>query len=451
MLLLGCSRESDQIDSAQYCRTSLDLDVVDQEVRSALVALQQRASSATAENIGNLAFGYEMNGFPLAALGCYEYAEEIEPENPVWPYYQALLYAARGENSLAIQSVRQSLDLDASYAPGWLWLGYWYLELDDADTAITAFDRASGLGASYAATVGLGKAYLQKDEPLRTVELLDSFQLDREDSPISYLLRQAHLALGNETQAAEYTSSIPRGGYYHWNDPRSYKKQSFNYSISAKLNALRANLTTPLKKTVLDEVEYLLTQHPLHRGLLTTAIEANRLAGDNDRIYELLLSGLEVHPDYGLFHQLLAEQFIASNSPIQAKKHLLRTIELVEDAAWAHAQLGLIYLERSSYDDALREFSRAIEADASRPQPYYYAGMVNFHRGNLDRASELLQKAIDVDPEFLVAYLDLSKSLMLQEAYSRSLEILKRVEKLGGDLVEIEIIRAEILRRQAAK
>ena len=440
----------DSGETAQ-CAISLDLSDVDPEVKSALTALQQKALQRTAENIGSLAMGYEMNGFPSLALGCYLTAEQIQSASPDWSYYQALLYAARGNVSSAIQSISRSLEMDPEYAPGWLWLGHWHLEIDDAGSAVSAFQRAQFLGMEQPSRIGLGKAYLMLNEPQKTIEILTHQSTPQTDPTVSSLFSRAYRALGNSELAARFALDRATTGFLSWNDPRSAKKQVFTYSISARLTNLRSRLKIPLGPTVLTEIEDLYSKYPSHQGVLTTAIEAYRLAGNEQRRLELLRSGVNTHPNFALLHQLLAEHYIASNSRADAKKHLERSIELDTKAAWAHAQLGLLYFDVGSLDSALNAFSNAIESDPTLPHPYYYAGMVRFRLGDLRGASESLRKAIQVDPQFAVGYLDLAKALMQLAEYPQALAILDEAEQLGADLTEIEILRNEIKRRQATE
>ena len=448
-LHIGCEPPSSRSDETEHCSTSLDLGDVDPEVKSALTALQQEAATPTEESIGNLAMGYEMNGFPSHALGCYLTAEALQPDSPNWSYYQALLYAAKGDVSLAIQSISRSLEIDAEYAPGWLWLGHWHLEIDDPESALNAFNQAQLLGMEQPSRLGLGKAYLMLGEPQKTIEILTHPTTPQTDPTISSLFSRAYRALGNSELADRYALDRATSGFLSWNDPRSSKKQSFTYSISAQLTSLRSRLKTPLGPTLLTEIEDLYRKYPSHQGVLATAIEAYRLAGDEQRRLEILRSGVNTHPNFALLHQLLAEHYIASNSKSDAKKHLERSIELDSKAAWAHAQLGLLYFDIGSLDSALNAFSHAIEADPTLPHPYYYAGMVKFRQDDLLGATESLRKAIEVDPEFAVGYLDLAKTLMLLAEYPQALAILDAAEQLGADLTEIEIVRNEIKRRQA--
>ena len=395
--------------------------------------------------------GYEMNGFPSHALGCYVTAETLQPDSPNWSYYQALLYAARGDTYLATQTINRSLEIDPSYSPGWLWLGHWLLEIDDATSALSAFNQAQSIGMEQPSRLGLGKAYLMLGQPQKTIEILTHESTPQTDPTVSSLFSRAYRALGNSELADRYALDKATNGFLRWNDPRSAKKQSFTYSISAQLTNLRSELKTPLVPTLLTEIEDLYRKYPTHQGVLTTAIEAYRLAGDERRRLELLKSGVNTHPNFALLHQLLAEHYIASNSKSDAQRHLKRSIELDANNAWAHAQLGLLYFDVGSLDSALNAFSHAIEADPTLPHPYYYAGMVKFRLDDLRGAAESLRKAIEVDPQFAVGYLDLAKTLMQLAEYPQALSILDVAEQLGADLTEIEIVRTEIKRRQSAE
>ena len=62
---------------------------------------------------GQLGMAYETNGYPRAALTSYCQAEELDGQEPKWPYYQAFLLAGRGELQRALDALDRSLRLDS--------------------------------------------------------------------------------------------------------------------------------------------------------------------------------------------------------------------------------------------------------------------------------------------------------------------------------------------------
>jgi len=82
-----------------------------------------------------------------------------------------------------------------------------------------------------------------------------------------------------------------------------------------------------------------------------------------------------------------------------AKKASERALELDPDSAEAHASAGLAYLVREEFEDAEREFERAIELKPALFEAYYYFARTRFHQGDMDMAAELFAKAAEADPD----------------------------------------------------
>ncbi len=82
-----------------------------------------------------------------------------------------------------------------------------------------------------------------------------------------------------------------------------------------------------------------------------------------------------------------------------AKQASGKALELDPDSAEAHASAGLAYLVREEFEDAEREFKRAIELKPALFEAYYYFARTRFHQGDMDMAAELFAKAAEVNPD----------------------------------------------------
>jgi tetratricopeptide (TPR) repeat protein len=107
---------------------------------------------------------------------------------------------------------------------------------------------------------------------------------------------------------------------------------------------------------------------------------------------------------------------------------------LVSNSGENHFKKGFEAYIKKSYDDALDEFKKSIEANPSNPSPYSNIGYLYYDRGNLNMAYEYQKKALDIDPNFANAHYGLAVIFKawgdLKNEKKHLLEYLK-IEPLG--------------------
>lgn len=445
--LLWCVLAQANTNSEYHeCPIDVSLEKVDEEVKTSLTALQNTAASREVVDLGTLGMAYEMNGFPRAAFSCYVECEQLEPSNPIWSYFQALLHAARGETASAIERVTHSLSIDSGYAPAWMWLGEWNLELNELESAKSAYENAYTNGEKEASQIGLARVYMAMDLPLKVINQLADLRGSEIHPYVAGLLGRAYQQLQDSEAASEFFRLATNSGIPGWYDSRSMQKQKFSFSISAQLGQIRAQLKSPLDPLTLDRAENLHRKYHTYKGTLTTAIEANRLAGNIERVRELLNEGIQQFPDYALLYELLGEFHIAQNDYSAAKKQFLRAIELGSEEPWLYIQLGIVFLQEGQTETAHSYFQGAIELDATNPLPHYWQGLIHFATGNNEQADQSFRESIKLDTEFVDGYIGLVKVLIKQSQLTEANQLLQQLIELGVDLTEVGVFQGEIER-----
>jgi tetratricopeptide (TPR) repeat protein len=83
-------------------------------------------------------------------------------------------------------------------------------------------------------------------------------------------------------------------------------------------------------------------------------------------------------------------------------EHLKKAVEQKQDKASAHNNLGLSYFEKEEFQEALAEFTKAIQCE-DHPFHLNNRGLAYYHIGSLDEAKKDFDEAIkknDTDPFF---------------------------------------------------
>jgi Flp pilus assembly protein TadD len=109
---------------------------------------------------------------------------------------------------------------------------------------------------------------------------------------------------------------------------------------------------------------------------------------------------------------ILMEQF---NELSEAKKLFENAVTVQLDFTIARLNLGMILSKLGEKEKAKEQYEKIIEYDAAEPKAYnnlanYYRSFIN-DPVSLVKAEELLRKAIEIQPDYLEAYLNLGNLL----------------------------------------
>ena len=145
--------------------------------------------------------------FIAEAIALLDRALRRSPNDAVLLDRRALAHALKGDltSAEADWALHRALS-KGSRAPD-LSLGWSHLRRERLDPAAEAFGRAAARNSTkHWGTVGRSIAHLRKGEPLAAIDLLRELPLAKIDARNQTYLAQAHLAVGNLTQAVEAAS-----------------------------------------------------------------------------------------------------------------------------------------------------------------------------------------------------------------------------------------------------
>lgn len=446
----GCSRPGGEATEV-LSPVSVALDAVDEEIREVLAPMLQAAAEHPhdGEHRGALGMALEVNGLADAAIVSYRQAGILDPQDPRWPYYEALLVAHNGELDAALELVGRSLELDSGHAPAWLWQGTWLLDLNRVQEAEAAFQKALSLGEKTAARVGIARIMLRRGDAAAALKALGPL-LDSEPHPYVYkLVGEAHRRLGNTEMARLAFGNVTDAGPVGWDDSRSAAKKAYEASLGARIAQIRTLLAADRPVEALQRAETLYLRHEDHQGLLTVMSEIYRRLGRREQESRTLARAIELYPDFYSFHLKFAEHYIGGDDRENALHHLDRALELNPNVAWAHAQRGLLLAEDRP-DDAMVSFQAALQIDA-QAVVYYYAGMTEASRRRWPEAIGHFSEAINVDPAFVLGHVGLARSLAETGRFEDARAALDRARAVGTHAAEVDSAAAWLERRQGAQ
>src|SRR5262245_19686720 len=87
------------------------------------------ADPENADTWGELGMVYGSERLRAVALECFREAARLDPEQPRWPYRQAITLAQMGSGQEAIEAMLRSLALEPEYPPSHARLGSYRMDL----------------------------------------------------------------------------------------------------------------------------------------------------------------------------------------------------------------------------------------------------------------------------------------------------------------------------------
>jgi len=115
----------------------------------------------------------------------------------------------------------------------------------------------------------------------------------------------------------------------------------------------------------------------------------------------------------------------------QAISDFSKAIEIDPRLAHAYNNRGAAFLYKAQYDQAILDLSKAIEIDPRLAHAYNNRGWAYIKKWQYDRAISDFNKTIEIDPAFAEAYFNRAVVYFFKEEYDKSLVDVIKAQQLG--------------------
>ncbi|MCI0602800.1 protein kinase [bacterium] len=180
----------------------------------------------------------------------------------------------------------------------------------------------------------------------------------------------------------------------------------------------------------------------------------NKRTGESiKRSVEYYKQAVEKDPGYAKAYAAIAEAFVLYNvydleqtktSHQKAREYAKKALSLDDSIAPAHIALALTMINNYNWEEAEREFKRAIEADPNYATAHQWLGInLLLCLGRFDEAISELKKAEQLEPLSLIIGSDLGQVLCWAGRYDEAIAQLKGVLELDGNFFVAHMYLAE--------
>ena len=172
----------------------------------------------------------------------------------------------------------------------------------------------------------------------------------------------------------------------------------------------------------------------------------------NDQAIEEFNRAIASDPSFALAHNDIGVAYLRKESYEQAINAFKKCLELnpeVSEREMAHYNLGLAYLNLSRYDEAIGAFNQSLQLNSRDPETHFFLGAAYLQKERYDEAITAFQQSIKLKPDKVSTRIGLgeayeSKGLHDQAiaAYEEALKLNPAAEEVLMKLNELKAKRA---------
>jgi tetratricopeptide (TPR) repeat protein len=382
----------------------VDLEGADPAVAAAIdrdrqTVLQAPRSAAAWGQFGRILMVFY---FRDEAIACFAQAERLDPGEPRWPYYQAVLLLL-DNNEEAIARLRRALELCGDEPDiVRLRLSEALLTAGRLDEAEEGFRRLLARDArNPRALLGLGRAALQRQQLSEALTYLERAAADpRTARSAAIALAEVQQRRGDEKAAAALRQRLERlPPDPRWPDP--YVAEAQRLHVGKRVRIMQANQLFKQGRAneALELYDQLVSDYPDSEETWFALGQALYRLRNYPSATRALQKTVELSPGFAEGHNYLGLAYMGQGELAQAAAAFHKAIDLKPDFALAYANLGNCRLQQNDSKAALEAFRTAV-----RCMPNYSSARTELalllHQSHQDaEALEQARAALQLNPE----------------------------------------------------
>ena len=152
----------------------------------------------------------------------------------------------------------------------------------------------------------------------------------------------------------------------------------------------------------------------------------------NAKAKEYALKALELDNTIAEVHAVVGDIKISEYNWDEAEKDYKRAIELNPGYAPAHNKYGYNLMCRGQFEASIAQMKKAIELDPYNLNYTRNLGRIFYFEGSYDDAKSVLQGTVDINPVFTFVHLSLALVYIQESEYEEALVAVKKEEKVQG-------------------
>ncbi|KAJ3263561.1 TOM (translocase of outer membrane) complex component [Chytriomyces hyalinus] len=146
-----------------------------------------------------------------------------------------------------------------------------------------------------------------------------------------------------------------------------------------------------------------------HRG------QVRFLTGDIESAIKDYKKSLELDNEFVYAHIQLAVAMYKNEDQSGAEKTFIKALRKFSEVPEVYNYYGEVLLDQQRFDEALKNFDKAISMDGTSPLPYINKSILYLqYKGDPVQAEQFCKKAAEVDPTCDIAYIQLAQLLIHQ-------------------------------------
>lgn len=421
-------------------------DALDRELEAA-----ERDPARLTQAYGRVGQLYLLHDLMAPAAAALRNAEALDPRNPRWPYFLAVLYIFEGKLEQAVAALDRVVVLAPRDLAARIRRADTLLQLDQVEDAEAEYRTILDLEPNHsAAYFGLGRVEFERGNFEPALELFKTaLRGQPEGSAAHHHIGLTLRRLGRREEALE---QLKRNEHVRiaYPDPLFASLQRLNTSREAHVKrgteAMLANDLDGALAAFLAADEALPDDPMTLFNIGMVLIELGDKAGAEERLRRAI--GLD--PDYREPHFNLALILAERHDFGGAQRHFRRASEIDPDDLEARIRLAEALTRLGRYDEAIATLHGVLATDPAQPMAHLALGAANQAAGNDSAARAALLEVLEAAPgaprERAEAHYRLA---VLAEDDPQAAEAqLGQAIELDGDFAEAHALLGRLLARR---